>query len=84
MDALYDIPLWNKEYVGMVDDILRMVTIQVTIQFLYYINSTETAFFTSDFFLLIVYVVLGVCLYWLVIKKLIHLVPSKEDALELK
>jgi len=83
MDALYAIPIVSNEYVGMVDDILRMVTIQVTIQFLYYMNSSETALFTADFFLLVVYVVLGVCLYWLVIKKLVKIVP-KEDALENK
>lgn len=72
MDALYLIQLPNSEYVGLVEDILRMVVIQTTIQFLYFINSNGgIPFFSADFFLLITYVVLGVCVYWLVFKKLI-------------
>lgn len=71
MDALYTVKLGNPQYVGMIDDIMRMVLIQFTIQFLYYINNSEAGFFTSDFFLLVIYIVLGVCVYWLIFKKLI-------------
>lgn len=71
MEALYTVTLPNKEYVGLIEDITRMVMIQVTIQFLYYINDPSAGFFTSDFILLVMYVVLGVCVYWLIFKKLI-------------
>lgn len=71
MEALYIIKVSNPEYIGMLEDIIRMITIQVTIQFLYYINNTNVGFFTADFFLLMLYIVLGVCVYWLVFKKLI-------------
>lgn len=70
MDSLYTLSLPSKEYVGMMDDIARMIIIQFTIQFLYFINNKEgEAFFTLDFFLLLVYIVLGVSLYWLIFKK---------------
>lgn len=70
MESLYTVALPNKEYVAMMDDIARMVVIQFTIQFLYFINNKDgEAFFTLDFFLLLVYIVLGVCLYWLIFKK---------------
>ena len=70
MDSLYTLSLPNKEYIGMMDDIARMIIIQFTIQFLYFINNKEgEAFFTLDFFLLLVYIVLGVSLYWLIFKK---------------
>lgn len=72
MDALYLIQLPNAEYIGLVEDVLRMVVIQSTIQFLYFVNSNGAiAFFSADFFLLLLYIVLGVCVYWLVFKKLI-------------
>ena len=64
-----------EEYTGMVDDIMRMVTIQVVIQFLYYLNSTDAPFWTADFVLLVLYVVLAVCFYWLVVKKLVTIKP---------
>lgn len=71
MEALYIIKVTNPEYIGMFEDIVRMVTIQITIQFLYYINNTNVGFFTAEFFLLMLYIVLGVCVYWLVFKKLV-------------
>lgn len=75
MESLYTVTLPNKEYVALMDDISRMVIIQFTIQFLYYINNKEDeGFFTLDFFMLLVYIVLGVCLYWLIFKKTITFV----------
>lgn len=72
MNSLYVVNVPNKEYVDFINDVVRMLTIQWMIQFLFYINNpAEVAFFTVDFFLLILYVVLGVCVYWLVIKKLV-------------
>jgi heme/copper-type cytochrome/quinol oxidase subunit 4 len=72
MEALYTLALPNPEYAPMLDDIVRMVIIQFTIQFLYFINNSgNVPFFSADFFLLVVYIVLGVCVYWLLFKKLV-------------
>jgi hypothetical protein len=71
MEALYTIAVPSPEYVSLFEDIIRMVTIQTTIQFLYFINNSEGVFFSADFVLLVLYVVLGVCVYWLVFKKLV-------------
>lgn len=71
-EALYVVELPNKDYVDFINDIIRMIIIQFMIQFLFYINhEEETSFFSLDFVLLIIYLILGVCVYWLVIKKLI-------------
>lgn len=70
MEALYTVQVFNPEYIAFFEDVARMVTIQLTIQFLYYINS-GVSFFNADFVLLVIYIVLGVCVYWLVFKKLI-------------
>lgn len=72
MDSLYIVNVPNKEYVEFINDVIRMLTIQCMIQFLFYINNpSEVSFFSTDFLLLIIYVTLGVCVYWLVIKKLV-------------
>lgn len=72
MESLYVINVPNKEYIDFINDVIRMLTIQVMIQFLFYINNpVETTFFSGDFILLLIYIILGVCVYWLVIKKLI-------------
>jgi heme/copper-type cytochrome/quinol oxidase subunit 4 len=75
MDSLYTFKLPNKEYVGMLDDISRMIVIQISIQFLYFINNKDNeGFFTLEFVLLLIYIILGVCLYWLIFKKTISFV----------
>lgn len=55
----------------MVYDIVRMLTIQFIIQFLFYVNTDNNPFFSADFLLLSLYITLGVCVYWLIIKKLV-------------
>lgn len=73
METLYVVNVPNKEYLPFINDLVRMMTIQIMIQFLFFLNSPEAgaSFFTADFFLLLIYVALGVCVYWLVIKKLV-------------
>lgn len=71
-DSLYVFQISNKEYIELIDDIARMVTIQFAIQFLYYLNSSDNiSFFSSDFVLLVIYMILGVMLYRLVFRKMI-------------
>ena len=59
-----------KEYIPILEDIIRMLLIQITIQTLLSFGG-ETQFFTSDFILTLIYIILGVCLYWLVFKNLV-------------
>jgi heme/copper-type cytochrome/quinol oxidase subunit 4 len=68
--ALYTVNVPQKEYIPLIEDISRMVIVQMTIQFLYFVNSKDgEPFFSIDFLLLLVYIVLGVCIYWLIFKK---------------
>lgn len=70
--SLYVIDVPKKEYLPMIDDIARMVMIQFSIQLLLFAtNPEENQFFSADFILLLIYIVLGVCLYWLVFKRLV-------------
>ena len=74
-DAVWSLDLTalvGKEYVPFVQDVVRMVCVQLTIQLLYHLGS-GTPFFSSDFVMLLMYVVLGVMLYWLVLRKLVAL-----------
>lgn len=70
--SLYVVDVPKKEYLPMIDDIARMVMIQFSIQLLLFAtNPEENQFFSADFILLLIYIVLGVCLYWLVFKRLV-------------
>lgn len=72
MESLYTVNVPNKDYIEFINDIIRMVTIQISIQFLFYINNPNAVeFFSADFFLMLIYIILGICVYWLIIKKLV-------------
>lgn len=71
-ESLYMFQFQNKEYVELIDDVARMLIIELAIQFLYYLNNPEqVSFFSVDFVLLVIYMILGILLYRLVFRKLI-------------
>jgi hypothetical protein len=79
MESLYTIIVSKPEYIDFINDLVRMIIIQVMIQFLFYLNNPSLGFFTGDFFLLIIYICLGVCVYWLIFKKLINFAVNQEQ-----
>ena len=62
----------NTKY--MIYDIVRIVTIQVITQFLFVINSngTDVKFFNTTFLKTVIFLCLGILVYWLIIKKVIQ------------
>ena len=71
MNSVYIVNV-PKEYIGFIDDATRIFILQVTIQFLYFINSPDTvSFFSGDFALLVIYMLLGLALYHLVFDRLV-------------
>jgi hypothetical protein len=65
----------NKEYFPYIEDVLRMITIQIVIQFMYFLQAPSvSSFFNASFFEILFYIVLGVTTYWLIVKKLIFFV----------
>lgn len=63
---------WGKEYVPMMDDIARFVAIQFMIQLLLYtMDGRSFPFFSPDFFLLVLFIIIGVMFYHLVLTKLV-------------
>lgn len=66
--------LGSIEYVKLMDDVFRMLAIQLTIQALMYFSGDAESMFTRDFLCLLLYIVLGVLLYWLVVKKVVRIV----------
>lgn len=70
----YDITsVFGREYVDVFYDVSRLLVIQVVIQFLMYMTDNEKhQFFSTDFIVMSIYIVLGVLVYWLIFKKIIH------------
>ena len=76
MEALYEINiskmLGSSEYRPMIDDIFRFIFIQFMIQIMLVMMDPERySLFAVDFLLLLLFVILGVMVYWLVFRKLV-------------
>tara|TARA_B110000259_G_C14017745_1_gene401966 strand:+ start:389 stop:664 length:276 start_codon:yes stop_codon:yes gene_type:complete len=77
-EALVDLDvttLVGDEYVPLVDDTIRMLTLQIIIQFMLMLRSPkEYSMVSESFFELLFYIILGLMTYWLVIRKLVKIV----------
>lgn len=62
----------GSDFVPLVHDIVRLVCIQFSIQILYCMNGGNSSLFSSDFLLMLIYIVLGATLYWLVATKVVR------------
>lgn len=61
----------SRDYVPFVNDLIRMATIQLTIQLMYWAVDDATPLVSADFILLLMFVLLGVGVYHLVVAKLV-------------
>jgi hypothetical protein len=68
-----DIP--EIEYIPFVEDLVRMVCIQVVLQIMLVLQGAASM--DAMFFALVLYVMLGVAVYWLILKRLVSFVPSQ-------
>jgi hypothetical protein len=62
----------DKEYIPVINDVLRMMAIQIVAQILFVMSSkTKEKFFNEVFVQTLFFIVIGVLAYWLIIRKLI-------------
>jgi hypothetical protein len=78
-DSLYEINisdmLGSKEYIGMVEDLVRFWSIQLMLQIMLSLMDPDNyKLISSDFFILLLFITIGVMFYWLVFKKLVSFV----------
>jgi hypothetical protein len=57
----------KSEYIPYCDDLVRIVTIQFVIQFMMMLRGASS--FDTDFLELVLYILAGVSMYWLILKK---------------
>ena len=63
----------DKEYIEYIEDLIKILLIQINLRFMYFMkNPNENVFFTYDIIEMLLYVIIGVSVYWLIIKKIIH------------
>ncbi len=62
----------DKEYKNLFNDLVKFITILIVLNLLMFMsNPSQNSFLGSTYLKLMVYIVLGLCTYWLVISKVI-------------
>ena len=69
-----------NEYRSYVEDLSRMIIIQITANLLLTISSPKKfSFFSSEFLKTLLFIVVGVSVYWLVLRKIVSFGPDSEN-----
>ena len=63
----------------VIQDILRMVTIQVFTQMLFVMNNNDISFFNMKFIKTTIFICLSILVYWLIIRRLITPEDKEKD-----
>ena len=73
MESLFNMKL-NKdnENYALLNDIVRIVTIQVITQFLFCMNNNNISFFNITFIKTVLFICISILIYWLIIRKIIN------------
>ena len=70
------------DYIPMINDISRVAIIQIVAQILFYIsNPIENPFWSLPFIQTIFFLLIGVIVYWLIIRNIITIHPSSATEL---
>ena len=62
----------SGEIKPMIFDILRLVTMQVLVQFLVSINNPKSSFITGEFIQVTLFLILSLMVFWMVVYKFIN------------
>ena len=68
MESLFNMKLnIDNENYALLNDIVRIVTIQVVTQFLFCMNNNNISFFNITFIKTVLFICISILIYWLII-----------------
>ena len=73
LQSLFNVELnIDKEYIPLINDIVRMFIIQIVAHALFVVNTTGTInFFDPNFLQMLLFILMGIASYWLIVRKII-------------
>lgn len=64
----------DKEYLPLINDIIRMSVIQIVAQLLFcFANPSQNSIFGETFIQTLFFLIIGIIVYWLIIRKIVIL-----------
>ena len=83
MDIFNTFDFNSEENINMIQDIVRIITLQVVTQTLFVMNNNNISFFNMTFIKTVIFLCLAILIYWLIIRKLIKINFFNNDKEEL-
>lgn len=73
MNSLFSLDLnIDKEYIPLINDIIRMSAIQIVAQLLFCLsNPSQNSMFSEAFIKTLFFLLIGISVYWLIIRKVV-------------
>ena len=76
-NVIYEIPInIDKDNLIIINDIIRMSTIQIIAHILFSITDPSVNFLSTLFIKTLIFIIIGVATYWLFVKKFIRFTSS--------
>ena len=79
MDIFNSFNFNSEENFNMIQDIVRIITLQVVTQTLFVMNNNNISFFNMTFIKTVIFLCLSILIYWLIIRKLIKINFFNDD-----
>ena len=61
----------SEEYKPLIEDIVRVFVILTVTEILFFVNNPNNTLFGKNYWDLLLFILVGVCTYWLLLKKII-------------
>ena len=61
----------DEDYINLINDIIKYTTIVVVMNLLFYVSKPKTTFLNSIFIDIESFLTIGLCAYWLIVKRLV-------------
>jgi hypothetical protein len=69
--ALFVVPVADS-YGEFLQDLVRMLTVQIVVQIMVALQTSQASLLDGNFFALLLYVSVGVAAYWLIVRRVLR------------
>lgn len=80
MESIYEFIFdVDDDIINMINDLFRIVTLQIVTQSLFCLNNKEISFFNQHFLQTVLFLSISVIFYWMIIRKILKVNKENKD-----
>tara|TARA_Y100001958_G_scaffold17792_1_gene10835 strand:- start:747 stop:998 length:252 start_codon:yes stop_codon:yes gene_type:complete len=80
MESIYEFIFdVDDDIINMINDLFRIVTLQIVTQGLFCLNNKEISFFNQHFLQTVLFLSISIIFYWMIIRKILKINKENKD-----